>query len=94
MPEYPQDLRPGEYHTEEFRPSVSFSVGKGWGNQCEINLGEAPLGSRGGVGESWEVAMVGGSSLLFSHTKAIPRGPTMCAVNKEEQKTEVQVGNR
>jgi hypothetical protein len=38
--------------------------------------------------------MVGGSSLPFSHTKAIPRGPTTCAVNKEEQKTEVQVGYR
>src|SRR5215203_5839580 len=30
LPEAHQDLRPGEYRTEEFKPSASFKVGKGW----------------------------------------------------------------
>ena len=30
LPEDPQALRPGEYRSEEFKPSLSFKVGKGW----------------------------------------------------------------
>ena len=30
LPETPQELRPGEYRSEAFKPSVSFRVGKGW----------------------------------------------------------------
>src|SRR5215212_6852429 len=30
LPEQHQELRPGEYRTEEFKPSVSFRVGEGW----------------------------------------------------------------
>lgn len=30
LPEEHQELRPGEYRTEEFKPSASFRVGKGW----------------------------------------------------------------
>jgi len=30
LPEDPQALRPSEYHSEEFKPSLSFRVGKGW----------------------------------------------------------------
>ena len=30
LPEEHQELRPGEYRTEEFKPSASFKVGKGW----------------------------------------------------------------
>jgi hypothetical protein len=30
LPEDPQPLRPGTYHSEEFEPSLSFRVGKGW----------------------------------------------------------------
>src|SRR3712207_4374247 len=30
LPEDPKALRPGEYRTEEFKPSFSFRVGKGW----------------------------------------------------------------
>ena len=30
LPEGPKALRAGEYHTEEFKPSLSFRVGKGW----------------------------------------------------------------
>jgi hypothetical protein len=30
LPKQPQELRPGEYRSEEFKPSFSFRVGKGW----------------------------------------------------------------
>jgi hypothetical protein len=30
LPEQHQELRPGEYRSEDFKPSVSFRVGKGW----------------------------------------------------------------
>jgi hypothetical protein len=30
LPEEPKTLRPGEYRSEEFKPSLSFRVGKGW----------------------------------------------------------------
>jgi hypothetical protein len=32
LPEDQKVLRPGEYHSEEFKPSFSFRVGKGWTN--------------------------------------------------------------
>src|SRR5215212_9549980 len=32
LPEDQKVLRPGEYHSEEFEPSFSFRVGKGWKN--------------------------------------------------------------
>jgi hypothetical protein len=32
LPQDPQALRPGEYRTEEFKPSLSFRVDKGWSN--------------------------------------------------------------
>src|ERR671911_2287774 len=30
LPEEPKALRPGTYRSEEFKPSLSFRVGKGW----------------------------------------------------------------
>jgi hypothetical protein len=30
LPEQPKELRPGEYRSEEFEPTVSFRVGEGW----------------------------------------------------------------
>jgi hypothetical protein len=33
LPEEPKALRPGEYRTEEFKPSFSFRVGEGWSNE-------------------------------------------------------------
>jgi len=30
LPEDPRELRPGEYRSEEFKPSLSFRVGEGW----------------------------------------------------------------
>jgi hypothetical protein len=32
LPEERQELRPGEYYSKEFKPSVSFRVGEGWVN--------------------------------------------------------------
>jgi hypothetical protein len=32
LPEVEKALRPGEYRSEEFKPSFSFRVGKGWTN--------------------------------------------------------------
>ena len=34
LPDSSQDLRPGEYRTEAFKPSLSFTVGKGWALEC------------------------------------------------------------
>ncbi len=34
LPDSSQDLRPGEYHTEAFKPALSFTVGKGWALEC------------------------------------------------------------
>jgi hypothetical protein len=34
LPESPQDLRPGEYRTEVFKPALSFTVRKGWALEC------------------------------------------------------------
>jgi hypothetical protein len=38
LPEEPKALRPGTYRSEEFKPSLSFHVGKGWSSSP---LGEA-----------------------------------------------------
>jgi hypothetical protein len=32
LPEEAKALQPGEYRTDEFEPSFSFRVGKGWKN--------------------------------------------------------------
>src|SRR5215208_1043419 len=34
LPDSSQDLRPGEYRTESFKPALSFTVGKGWALEC------------------------------------------------------------
>jgi hypothetical protein len=34
LPGSAQDLRPGEYRTEAFKPALSFTVGKGWALDC------------------------------------------------------------
>ena len=36
LPQDPQALRPGEYHSTEFEPSFSFRVGKGWQTSSEF----------------------------------------------------------
>ena len=47
LPTYAQDLRPGEYHTEVFKPPLSFSVGEGWALRCSLEPDFVCL-SRGG----------------------------------------------
>jgi hypothetical protein len=37
LPENLQALRPGEYRSEEFKPSLSFRIGEGWTNDLEIS---------------------------------------------------------
>jgi hypothetical protein len=52
LPEDQKVLRPGEYHSEEFEPSFSFHVGKGWSSsppEASDNLGIA-RGQTTGVG--------------------------------------------
>src|SRR5829696_434055 len=44
LPQDPQALSPGEYHSVIFKPPLSFKVGKGWSNTANqlseyINLG-------------------------------------------------------
>src|SRR5688572_25933293 len=39
LPEPGQTLRPGEYRSEEFEPSFSFRVGKGWSLDGETSDG-------------------------------------------------------
>ena len=34
LPDSSQELRPGEYRTEVFKPALSFTVGKGWALEC------------------------------------------------------------
>jgi hypothetical protein len=34
LPESSQDLRPGEYRAEPFKPALTFIVGKGWALEC------------------------------------------------------------
>jgi hypothetical protein len=51
LPENGQALRPGQYHSVKFKPSLSFKVGKGWATgspEASDNLG---LGWGGGDGE-------------------------------------------
>ena len=52
LPDNPKALRPGTYRSEEFKPSLSFRVGKGWSSspleeasdvlQIEIARGQTP----------------------------------------------------
>ena len=35
LPEYEKPLRPDEYRSKEFKPSLSFHVGKGWSNAAQ-----------------------------------------------------------
>jgi hypothetical protein len=37
LPENLQALSPGQYRSEEFKPSLSFSVGEGWTNDLEVS---------------------------------------------------------
>jgi hypothetical protein len=49
LPEYEKVLRPGVYRSQEFKPSLSFRVGKGW-STSPPELSDALLITRGDVG--------------------------------------------
>jgi hypothetical protein len=50
LPEEEKPLRPGEYRSEEFKPSFSFRVGKGWTN-APPEASDSLWITRGEVGE-------------------------------------------
>ena len=50
LPSYEQALRPGEYRSEEFEPSVSFEVGEGWSSTEEQFSDFIQLGQQGDIG--------------------------------------------
>src|SRR3712207_3437582 len=47
LPEEEQELRPGEYRSEEFRPSLSLRVGEGWSTTALPEMSDALLITRG-----------------------------------------------
>ena len=47
LPEDPKPLRPGEYRSEEFKPSLSFHVGKGWSSSPLLETSDALQITRG-----------------------------------------------
>jgi len=49
LPQDPKALSPGEYHSVEFKPPLSFKVGKGWENAAEQLPAFILLGYEGGT---------------------------------------------
>src|SRR5215210_4019318 len=49
LPQDPQALSPGEYHSVTFKPSLSFKVGKGWELAAEQLSEYINLGYEGGI---------------------------------------------
>ncbi|HLM77349.1 MAG TPA: hypothetical protein VK361_03000, partial [Rubrobacteraceae bacterium] len=49
LPCCPQVLSPGEYHSVEFKPPLSFKVGKGWEIAAEQLSEYINLGYEGGI---------------------------------------------
>jgi hypothetical protein len=50
LPLYEQALSPGEYHSVEFKPALSFEVGKGWSNNAEQLSDWIQLSQQGEIG--------------------------------------------
>jgi hypothetical protein len=40
LPEDPKTLRPGTYRSEEFKPSLTFRVGKGWSSSLDAEASD------------------------------------------------------
>ena len=72
----PQDtqaaLSPGEYHSVEFKPPLSFKVGKGWENATEQLSEFINLGYEGGTGVNY---------LSFANVKEVFKPGTLEAVD-------------
>jgi hypothetical protein len=50
LPEEPKALRPGTYRSEEFKPSLSFHVGKGWSSSPLLEASDVLQITRGQTG--------------------------------------------
>ena len=50
LPDEEKALRPGQYRTEEFEPSFSFRIGKGWKNDPPEAFDFLLLGGEGRAG--------------------------------------------
>jgi hypothetical protein len=57
LPEDQEPLRPGQYHSVEFKPPLSFKVGKGWATDSPETSDTLPLG-RGDQGGGMSFANV------------------------------------
>src|SRR5215203_157097 len=72
LPQDPQALSPGEYHSVEFKPPLSFKVGKGWENATEQLSEFINLGYEGGTGVNY---------LSFANVKEVFKPGTLEAVD-------------
>src|SRR5215210_2817436 len=73
LPQDPQAaLSPGEYHSVEFKPALSFKVGKGWENATEQLSEFINLGYEGGTGVNY---------LSFANVKEVFKPATLEAVD-------------
>src|SRR5215208_3872781 len=72
LPEEPKALRPGTYRSEEFKPSLSFHVGKGWSSTpfpeasdvLEITLGQTAGLTFVNVQEVYKPTKTGGPNVV------------------------------
>src|SRR5215218_5045942 len=72
LPQDPQALSPGEYHSVEFKPPLSFKVGKGWEIAAEQLSEFINLGYEGGTGVNY---------LSFANVKEVFKPGTLEAVD-------------
>src|SRR5215210_228728 len=72
LPEEPKALRPGTYRSEEFKPSLSFHVGKGWSSSpleeasdvLQIARGQTAGLAFGNVQEVYKPTKTGGPNVV------------------------------
>src|SRR5215211_9169927 len=72
LPQDPKALSPGEYHSVEFKPPLSFKVGKGWENAAEQLPAFINLGYEGGIETHY---------LAFANVKEVSKPGTLEAVD-------------
>src|SRR5829696_1619936 len=72
LPQDPQALSPGEYHSVEFKPPLSFKVGKGWENAAEQLSEFILLGYEGGTGVNY---------LSFANVKEVSKPGKLATVD-------------
>src|SRR5215217_9115218 len=72
LPQDPQALSPGEYHSVTFKPSLSFKVGKGWEIAAEQLSEYINLGYEGGIETHY---------LAFANVKEVSKPGTLEAVD-------------